>query len=151
MSVEEGIPWQSAWEDVRCSITVLSDSMSAAKVTEAIGVEPTRQRIKGEPVSPKRPNIPVASHMWVWQVGDLVERSLDAQLDEIWNALGSHASKFKGLPSDAKVQLDIWITHRGSELSLGWALDRRHVVAAAAFGASINVDEYDDTGDEESR
>jgi Domain of unknown function (DUF4279) len=151
MSTEEKIPWQRAWEEVRCSITVFSDSISVAEISDYIGIEPTRRRNMGEPVSAKRPEILVARHMWIWQVGDSVERSLNAQLNELWGALGSHADKFKDLPSGTNVQLDIWIAHRGSELSLGWVLDWRHVLAAAAFGASINVDEYDDTSDEECR
>jgi hypothetical protein len=81
----------------------------------------------------------------MWQTDDSVERSLDAQLDALWSALGSRADAFRSLSPGAEVQLGIWITHRGSELSLGWILDRRHVAAAAAFGASIGVDEYDGT------
>lgn len=136
---------QAPWEEVRCSITVFSDSTTAAEISNYIGIEPTQKRVKGDPISAKRPQTLVASHMWVWQVGDSVERSLDAQLDELWSALGPHADKFKNLPSGANVQLDVWIIHRGSELSLGWVLNRRHVAAAAAFGATINVDEYDET------
>ncbi len=145
MSSEQAPPWQRAWVEVRCSITVFSDSTTAAEISGHIGIEPTRERIKGDPISAKRPQTLVASHMWVWQVGNSVERSLDAQLDELWSALGPHADKFKDLPPGANVQLDIWITHRGSELALGWVLDRRHAAAAAAFGATINVDEYDET------
>jgi|GEM_PF-5834429 hypothetical protein len=145
MNAEQTAPSQLAWEEVRCSITVFSDSTSAAEISDHIGIEPTRKQIKGEPISAKRPETLVASHLWVWQVGDSVERSLDAQLDELWSALGPYADKFKDLPPGANVQLDIWITHQGSELALGWVLDRRHVAAAAAFGASISVDEYDET------
>jgi hypothetical protein len=145
MSTEQATLVRRAWEEVRCSITVCSDSTPAAEISGHIGIEPTRERIKGEPISVKRPETLVASHLWVWQVGDSVERSLDAQLDELWSALGPRADKFKDLPPDTNVQLDIWITHRGSELALGWVLDRRHAVAAAAFGATINVDEYDET------
>jgi hypothetical protein len=43
------------------------------------------------------------------------------------------------------VTLSLLIVHHGTELSLGWVLDRRHVAAAAAFGASVDVDEYNDT------
>jgi hypothetical protein len=145
MSAEPQAPWERAWEEVRCSITVFSDSTTAAEISDYIGIEPTRTRVKGDPISAKRPQTLVASHMWVWQVGDSVERSLDAQLDELWSALGPHADKFKNLPSGANVQLGVWIIHRGSELALGWVLNRRHVAAAAAFGASIDIDEYDDT------
>jgi hypothetical protein len=80
----------------------------------------------------------------------LVERSLDAQLDAIWAAHGSRAELFRNLPADVSVRLAIWITHCGDDLRLGWAMDRRHVSHAAAFGASLDVDEYDATGDEES-
>jgi hypothetical protein len=145
MSTRQQGPWRRAWEEVRCSISIASDTMAASEITVLLGVEPTRQRIKGEPISSKRPNIPVASHLWTWQPDDSVERSLDAQLDAIWAAHGSRAELFRSLPSGVKVRLAIWITHHGEDLRLGWVLDRRHVAAAAAFGASIDVDEYDDT------
>jgi hypothetical protein len=145
MSTRQQVPLQRAWEEVRCSISIASDTMAASEITVLLGVEPTRQRIKGEPISSKRPNIPVASHLWTWQPDDSVERSLDAQLDAIWAAHGSRAELFRSLPSEVKVRLAIWITHHGEDLRLGWVLDRRHVAAAAAFGASIDVDEYDDT------
>ena len=145
MSTRQQVPLQRAWEEVRCSISIASDTMAASEITVLLGVEPTRQRIKGEPISSKRPNIPVASHLWTWQPDDSVERSLDAQLDAIWAAHGSRAELFRSLPSEVKVRLAIWIAHHGEDLRLGWVLDRRHVAAAAAFGASIDVDEYDDT------
>ena len=145
MSTRQQVPLQRAWEEVRCSISIASDTMAASEITVLLGVEPTRQRIKGEPISSKRPNIPVASHLWTWQPDDSVERSLDAQLDAIWAAHGSRAELLRSLPSEVKVRLAIWITHHGEDLRLGWVLDRRHVAAAAAFGASIDVDEYDDT------
>ena len=52
---------------------------------------------------------------------------------------------FRTLPAEVNVRVAIWITHHGDDLRLGWMLDRRHVTAAAAFGASLDVDEYDDT------
>lgn len=140
-------PWTRAWEEVRCSLSVFSDEMTAAEISRFVNKDPTRQRIKGEPISPKRPHILVRSHMWVWKVSDSIPRSLDAQMDALWASLGPRADTFRRLPAGANVQLSIWITHRGSELSLGWVLDRRHVAAAAAFGASIDVDEYDGTED----
>ncbi len=91
----------------------------------------------------------VASHKWTWQPAETVAHSLDAQLDAIWDALGLRANAFKGLPVDAEVVVDIWIEHHGDDLRLGWALDQRHVTRAAAFGASIGVDEYDYTEEED--
>lgn len=150
MSSPQEASWQRAWEEIRCSISIASDTVTASEITTLLGVEPTRQRIKGEPISSKRPNIPVASHLWTWQPDDSVERSLAAQLDAIWVAHGSRAERFRSLPAEVNVRLAIWITHRGGDLRLGWAMDRRHVSHAAAFGASLDVDEYDATGDEES-
>lgn len=133
------------WEEIQCSLVVHSQTVTAVDVTAHVGIEPTTQRVKGEPISAKRPNIPVAGHLWVWKPTGSIEHSLDAQLDAIWAALSSRADAFRSLPPDAEVGVSIWIVHHGSELRLGWALDQRHVTAAAAFGASIDVDEYDDT------
>jgi len=130
----------------RKPVAIFSDAMSAAEISARVGIEPTIQRAKGDPLPGKRNrDITVVSHQWVWRPGDDIERSLDAQLDAIWVALSPKAAAFASLFPDAKVQLDIWITHRGSDLSLGWVLDRRHVAAAATFGALINIDEYDYT------
>lgn len=142
-------PWVRDWEEVRCALTVFSDTVTAAEVTAHVGVEPTNQMVKGEPRR-GRPNMVVASHQWTWEPGETVAHTLDAQLDAIWDALGSRADAFKGLPAEASVGVDVWIVHRGRELSLGWVLDRRHVSHAAAFGALIDIDEYDATDEDEA-
>lgn len=131
--------------EVRCALNVFSHSVSAREVAAHVGIEPTVQRVKGEARPRRNSEMVVASHQWVWKPESSVEHLLDPQLDAIWSALGSHAEAFANLPAEAKVSLSIWIVHRGTELSLGWVLDRRHVAAAAAFGASLDVDEYDDT------
>jgi Domain of unknown function (DUF4279) len=148
MNREPEKPFVDAWKEVRCSISIASDTLTPKEVTTSVGVEPTKQRVKGEPISAERPNTLVASHLWVWEPDDSVDRSLDAQLDAIWLALGPRASRFKDLPAEVMVRVSIWITHYGKELSLGWALNQRHVGRAAAFGASLDIDEYDETGDE---
>jgi|SRR5665213_2899249 len=140
-----GAPWERSWAEIKCSLAVFSDSIDAAAVTTCVGIEPTIQRVKGEPRSPKRPDVVVVSNQWVWRPGEAVERSLDAQLDSIWAELGPRAEAFVSLSLEATVQLDVWIAHRGEDLSLGWSLDHRHVAMAASFGASVNVDEYDFT------
>jgi Domain of unknown function (DUF4279) len=90
----------------------------------------------------------IPSHQWVWKPDSSVEHLLDPQLDAIWTSLSPHADAFRHLPPEAEVGLSIWITHRGTDLSLGWVLDRRHVAAAAAFGATIDIDEYNFTESE---
>lgn len=138
----------NARTEIRCGIVVFSDSMGPADVAAHVGVEPTEQSVKGEPLPGRRSrSVVVARHRWAWRPGSSVDRSLDAQLDAIWAALGSRADSFRSLPADAEVVMDIWIEHYGDELQLGWRLDRRHVSAAAAFEAAIGVDEYDYTTD----
>lgn len=139
---------QQKWlEVVRCALVVYSETLSAAEITQRVGIQPTEAKIKGQPRK-GNPAMPVVNHQWKWKPDEeSVERSLDAQLDAIWDALGARADVFKGLPADAEVMVDIWIEHYGDDLRLGWALDQRHVTRAAAFGASIGVDEYDYTED----
>ena len=139
---------QQRWHDVvRCALAVYSETLSAAEITECVDIQPTESRIKGQPRK-GNPSKSVVNHQWIWKPGEGVERSLDAQLDALWAALGHRAAAFKGLPVDAEVVVDIWIEHYGDDLRLGWVLDRRHVSGAAAFGASLGVDEYDCTGQE---
>jgi hypothetical protein len=129
-------------------MAVFSCTLTAAAVTEQVGVKPTTQRVKGEPVSNfelRAVPVYVPNHQWIWQPDDTVDLSMDAQLDSIWAALGSSAEVFKSLVPDAAVVVSLVINRGGSHLTLGWALARRHVAAAAAFGAMIDVDEYDDT------
>lgn len=148
MSPEQDEPSRrTAWEEVRCSISVASNTVTAAEIARLVGVAPTRQRTKGDAISDKRPNTRVASHLWIWRPDDSVAPSLEAQLDAIWGALGQYAQAFSALPEEVKVRLALWIVHRGDDLRLGWGLDRRYVAYAAAFGASLDVDEYDATGD----
>lgn len=136
---------QGAREVVRCALIVYSETLSAAEITEHVGLEPTEAKIKGQP-RVGNPAMPVVNHQWLWRPDEeTVECSLDAQLDAIWAALGARADSFKSLPADANVVMDIWIEHHGDDLELGWALDQRHVTAAASFEASIGVDEYDYT------
>ena len=108
-----------------------------------MGIEPTVRRVKGEPRRGRNREMVVVSHQWIWEPDRSVERLLDPQLDAIWTALGPYAKAFSSLPAEAGVTLSIWIVHEGSELRLGWGLDRRHVTAAAMFGASLDIGEYD--------
>ena|SRR3984957_16103045 len=133
------------WTEVQCSLDVFSQTVSASEVTARVGVEPTAERVKGEGRTGRTREVVVASHQWSWKPDTSVERLLDPQLDAIWATLGPHADGFASVPPQAEVTLSIWIVHHGTELSLGWVLDRRHVAAAAAFRASIDIDEYDDT------
>lgn len=131
--------------EVQCALNVFSHIVSPREVTAHVGIEPTVQRVKGEPRPGRNRETVVASHQWVWKPPSSVDRLLDPQLDEIWSALGPHAGAFSSLPAEAEVTLSIWIVHHGTQLSLGWVLDRRHIASAAAFGASLDVDEYDET------
>jgi hypothetical protein len=131
--------------ETQCSLNVFSHDVSASEVTAQVGIEPKVQRVKGEARPGRNREMIVASHQWVWKPDSSVKHLLDPQLDAIWSALGSHAGAFSSLPSEANVTLSLWIVHHGTELSLGWVLDRRHVAAAAAFGASVDIDEYDET------
>ncbi len=126
-------------------MSVFSHDISASEVTAHVGIEPTIQRVKGEARPGRNREMVVASHQWIWKPNSSVEHLLDPQLDAIWSALRPHAEAFSSLPAEATVTLSIWAIHHGAELSLGWVLDRRHVTAAAAFGASVDVDEYDET------
>jgi len=136
---------QQRWHEViRCALAVYSETLSAAEITDYVDIQPTEARIKGEPRK-GNPSKPVVNHQWIWKPNESVERSLDAQLDALWAEMGRRAAAFKSLPGDAEVVVDIWIEHHGDDLRLGWVLDRRHVSAAAAFGASLGIDEYDYT------
>jgi hypothetical protein len=83
--------------------------------------------------------------MWAWEPPTDVPRELNAQLDAIWSATRGRASLFRELASSGIVEIAIMLEHHGSELLLGWTLDRRHVEHAAELGATIDVDEYDYT------
>jgi hypothetical protein len=146
VSAQGKAPWERHREDVQGALAVYSDTISASEITSLIGIEPTEQRVKGQPVRGKRNRkITVVSHQWIWQPNDSIERSLDAQLNAIWAALKPYAEVFQHLPPEVDILLDIWISHYGSEIWLGQKLDKRHVTAAAAFGASISIDQYDFT------
>lgn len=145
MDERDATSGQQHWREVvRCALAVYSETLSAADITERVDIQPTEARIKGQPRK-GNPTKPVVNHQWIWKPDEGVERSLDAQLDVLWAELGRQAAAFKGLPIDAEVVVDIWIEHYGEDLRLGWVLDRRHVNAAAAFGASLGIDEYDCT------
>lgn len=137
-------PGEQGSLEVRCSLNVYSDTVDPQEVTGHVGIDPTEERIKGRPRR-GNPCLPVVNHQWIWQPDESVASRLDDQLDAIWEALGPRASAFRDLQGRAFVQLSIWMVHKGSELSLGWVLARRHVTRVAEFGAAIDVDEYDET------
>ncbi|HTB50376.1 MAG TPA: DUF4279 domain-containing protein [Solirubrobacteraceae bacterium] len=125
---------------------MFSETLSPTAVTARVGVEATDRQVKGDLRRRGGRSTPAVRHRWTWAPDDKVERLVDPQLDAIWGALGSRSEAFSALPAEAKVSLSICIVHHGAELSLGWVLDRRHVRTAAAFAASIDVDEYNETG-----
>jgi hypothetical protein len=83
--------------------------------------------------------------MWLWEPPTDVERELNAQLDAIWSATTGRAPLFRELGSNGVVEIAIVLEHYGSQLFLGWHLERRHIERAAELGANIDVDEYDYT------
>jgi hypothetical protein len=146
---ERGVmPDQQNRLEVRCSLEVYSDTLSPREVTMRVGIDSTEERVKGQSRT-GNPAKSVVNHQWIWQPDDSIACCLDDQLDAIWGALSPKAAEFRDLLDHVSVQLSIWIIHRGSELSLGWVLDRRHVSHAATFGAKINIDEYDETDEAE--
>ena len=125
--------------EVKCALAIFSADVEVAEMTARIGIAPTIQRTKGDPI---RPGATVASHQWIWQPPDAATLSMDEQLDAIWSVLGPRANEIASLAPACKVVLDFEINHHEDDLDLGWVLDARHVAAAAAFGAWMDFDEY---------
>lgn len=68
--------------------------------------------------------------MWAWEPPKDVARELNAQLDAIWSATTGRAPLVRELASNGIVEIAIVLEHHGSELLLGWTLDRRHTSSA---------------------
>lgn len=148
MSNRAGRP-PKASEETRCRLFVVSDSLAPEVVTGRTGTQPTTARHRGyrpRPGAGPRDGLP--EHQWIWEPDDSVALTLDAQLDAIWIALKTRAAQFRDLGPEGRVVVDIVIAHYGADLSLGWRMHERHVSAAAEFGGSINVSEYDYTVDD---
>jgi hypothetical protein len=126
---------------VRCDLTVFSELLEPAAITARVGIEPTRSRRAGELIRRGGPTVP--KHLWVWQPSDDVAQKLDAQLDAIWSASAGREQDFCELGDTTEINVSIVIEHYGSQLVLGWVLDRRHVRHAAALNAILDVDEYE--------
>jgi hypothetical protein len=134
-----------ARDEIHCALDVFSASLTPEEITHRIGTQPTIVRRRGSRPRPGAgPKDGLPENQWEWNPDASVPLTLDAQLDAIWTALGSRAQAFRDL-SEAHVVVDILIEHHGDGLSLGWAMVERHVLMAAALGASISVDEYDYT------
>jgi hypothetical protein len=127
----------------RCGLGVFSEWCGPDEITARIGITPTRSRVAGELIRRGGPTVP--KHMWLWEPSTEVPRELNAQLDAIWSATTGRAPLFRELASNGVVEISVVLEHYGSQLLLGWALDRRHIERAAELGASIDVDEYDYT------
>lgn len=127
----------------RCVLGVFSEWFRPDHITARVGMTPIRSRVAGELIRPGGPTVP--KHMWAWEPPPDVPRELNAQLDAIWSATTGRASLFRELSSNGIVEIAIVLEHHGTELLLGWTLDRRHIEHAAELGANIDVDEYDYT------
>ena len=127
----------------RCVLEVFSERFRPDHITARVGMTPLRSRVADELIRRGGPTVP--KHMWAWEPPTDVPRELNAQLDAIWSATRGRASLFRELASSGIVEIAIVLEHHGSELLLGWTLDRRHVEHAAELGATIDVDEYDYT------
>lgn len=132
--------------DVRCALVVESKTVSADDVTAAVGLNPTRTRIMGEPVRATGESSPlVPFHQWYWQVPATTEPSWSAQLEALRANLGPYASTIKSLADRASIVLSAHIRHYGSDLYLGWTATADDIQLMADFGAMLSVDEYDET------
>jgi hypothetical protein len=74
-----------------------------------------------------------------------VPKELDSQLDAIWSATAKRRGLFADFGPVVEIAVEVVIEHHGSQLLLGWVLDRRHIRCAAELSATIDVDEYDYT------
>lgn len=118
---------------------VLGFAESSTRISEALGVVPTRTWRAGEPVAPGAANRQPTNGWLVTSPVDPVNPDPDEAVTKVLNLIPDGA--FGRLPTDADVQLSVTIYGHRERPSL--YLSNRTLAMLAAIRASLDVDTYD--------
>ena len=126
-----------------CYFWIESEAVTAAEVTEALGLEPDKASVRGSRMTTPKP-VPV-SHSW--EIHSDTPGDVDAQADQVLARMAPVAQSVQRLVERDDVDSGLMVVRyfndpRGTEDSLGWMLTPAQVALVAAMGGGIQVDEY---------
>lgn len=126
-----------------CYFWIGSEVVTAAEVTEAIGLEPDKASVRGSRMDAPRP-VPV-SHSW--EIHSDGRGDIDVQADQVLRRMGPVTGTVRRLVERDDVDAGLMVVRyfsdpSGTEESLGWLLSPAQVALVAAMGGEIQVDEY---------
>ncbi|CUU55423.1 protein of unknown function (DUF4279) [Parafrankia irregularis] len=134
------VPWR-----VRqyCYFWISSEVVSAAEVTEALGLTPDRVSVRGSRQTTPRP-VPVQHS---WQIRCDQHGRIDEQASEILRRIAPVAGNVRQLVDRGDVQAGLMMVRYlddgdGGEGAMGWWLTREQISLLATMGADIQADEY---------
>jgi hypothetical protein len=133
----------------RTEFSVYSDTVPAVEMTARIGLDANRVLVRGS--RRQEPPVPRAH---LWQVSDHQPGSVGDQAERLLARLAPHRDRLVALSREPDFSIGLMIVRYfadedGAPNGFGWHLPPELVAFLAAVGASIDVDEYDYSEDEE--
>lgn len=135
--------WRGKWE-VKVGLDVYGFSCSPDEITKLLGMAPTRTWLRGDPVP--RTILRREDNRWILNAACDTTVALREQVDSLLEQVSPAASRFAGLPSEARVQ--IFCAVYDSDRAVDLSFSKKAVEKIAALGAEINIDYYDLTDGE---
>lgn len=123
------------------NVRVLFAEPPSVDAFDALGIQPTRTMVAGEPINPKRPEGPVhRDSNWQFE-STLFKADFDAHLEELEPLLQALATA--ALP----VEIEMQVVLIGADVGNGSVLSPAFVQMLAACNASVSLDVFDEDGD----
>ncbi|MGI9420845.1 MAG: DUF4279 domain-containing protein [Geminicoccaceae bacterium] len=127
------------------TLRVMSDSLSAAEMTEILGVAPGKSFEKGDLVSPKSPKPTYRkAAMWQWESEIGETKSLNMHLLEICRFLKEREGKLHLLVG---CQMDVFCGVFSDGEQIGFDIDHNVIKALTDFPVDLVFDAYGDYSD----
>jgi hypothetical protein len=123
----------------RVYLTISSQVYTPDKITERIGLTPTRTCLMGEPRLVK--SLRFKEHRWYFEPQQNIPGNLHDKLNFLLDQLEPHQSMVASLQQDCKICINIcYEAYRGS--MGGWHIDREIMRKIICLGADVDLDLY---------
>jgi hypothetical protein len=133
---------QERWE-IKVYLVISGFEGSPVAISRVLGIQPTRKKLRGEPVSfgELQTKLTRKANFWLLDSGCPTAATLTDQVAAVVRQVEGAAPRFADLPKGTTVTLSCAIYDYSRDVAL--VFDAPVISALAAIGADLNIDYYD--------